>query len=396
MISDREKNVEHDFHSSADVDLPDDSASANETITIDLRSVLRFLRRHIRLICVTALVCGLVGAAYLKLTPKLYTANAKVLIDTRKLDLFRAQAVIADPTINTAAVESQMQILKSDEVARRVVEHAATGAVARLRNSAAGNPTTARRIVLSVRQLWGGSPVDTAEETMSEDGTPLEEGWLRTTVKALLPGWLNPFPRGPRSKVEITQRAIEKFQERLKVTRIGLSYVIQIEFTSEDPGRAAAVANEMATAYIKQQLRSKLEMAEHAGKWLEGRIEELRGQATNSDRAVQNFRAEHNIINAGDQLITDQQVQELSKQRILAETNVAEAKARYERIRAVNTSENTDAAVTDALDNALIVRLQERYHGPGSAAERSRRRDTARGIAPWSRSDARSVRTAAT
>jgi succinoglycan biosynthesis transport protein ExoP len=145
------------------------------------------------------------------------------------------------------------------------------------------------------------------------------------------------------------------------VTRVGLSYVIEIEFTSEDPVRAAAIANELATAYITQQQRSKLEMAEHAGKWLEGRIAELRDQATNSDRAVQNFRAENNIINAGDQLITDQQVQELSKQRILAEANVAEARARYERIKAVNASQNTDAAVTDALDNALIVRLQERY-----------------------------------
>jgi succinoglycan biosynthesis transport protein ExoP len=343
----------------SDVDLTDDSASASETINVDLRSVLRFLRRHIRLICVTALVCGLVGAAYLKLTPKLYTANAKVLIDTRKLDLFRAQAVIEDPTINTAAVESQIQILKSDEVARRVVEHPKLGLLQT--EEFGGQQTTARQIVLSVRQLWGGSPVDTPEETMSEDGAPLEEGWLRTTVKALLPGWLNPFPRGPRSKAEITQRAIEKFQERLKVTRIGLSYVIQIEFTSEDPARAALVTNEMATAYINQQLRSKLEMAEGAGKWLEGRIAELRGQATNSDRAVQNFRAEHNIINAGDQLITDQQVQELSKQRILAETNLAEAKARYERIKAVNASQSTDAAVTDALDNAMIVRLQERY-----------------------------------
>jgi succinoglycan biosynthesis transport protein ExoP len=345
---------------SSEVEATYGSTSANETITIDLRSVLKFLRRHIQLICVTALVCGLSGAAYLKVTPKLYTASAKLLIDTRKLDLFRAQAVIEDPAINTAAVESQMQILKSDEVARRVLEHAELGLL-ETKEFGGQQPTVARRIVLSVRQLWGGSPVDTPDETVSEDGTPLEEGWLRSTVKGLLPGWLNPFPRGPRSKAEITQRAIEKFQERLKVTRIGLSYVIQIEFTSEDPGRAAAVANEMATAYIKQQLRSKLEMAEHAGKWLEGRIEELRGQATNSDRAVQNFRAEHNIINAGDQLITDQQVQELSKQRILAETNVAEARARYERIRAVNASQNTDAAVTDALDNALIVRLQERY-----------------------------------
>ncbi len=333
-----------------------DEVLPRDLINVDLRSVVRFLRRNLRLIGLTAVVCAIVAVGYIKLTPKLYTASAQVLIDTAKLDLFRAQAVIEDPAINTAAIESQMQILRSDEIARKVVKD---DDLKLLETEEFGGqpPPFARRVVLFVSQLWGAAPAKQSVEVV-----PAETGWFHEAVANRLPAWLNPFAPGPRSRSEAIQRAVQKFQSQLSVTRIGLSYVIQIQFVSQDPAISAAVANKVASTYIAEQLRSKLEMAEHAGKWLEGRIVELRDHATISDRAVQTFKAENNIINAGDQLMTDQQVQELSKQRILAEANVAEAKARYDRIKAVNKSQSkAGAAVTDALVNALIVRLQERY-----------------------------------
>ena len=338
-----------------------DEVLPRDLINIDLRSVVKFLRRNAKLIGISAVACAILAVGYVKLTPKVYTASAQVLIDTRKMDLFPAQAVTEDPAINTAAIESQMQILRSDEIARKVVMD---GDLKLLQKEEFGRqpPTFARRVVLWVSPPWGGAAAGQPVEAVSDGSPPAEAGWVHEAVASRLPAFLNPFPPGPRSRSETIQRAVQKFQGQLSVTRIGLSYVILIQFVSQDPAISAAVANKVASTYIAEQLRSKLEMAEHAGKWLEGRIVELRDQATKSDRAVQTFKAEKNIINAGDQLMTDQQVQELSKQRILAEANVAEARARYERIKAVNASPSkTGAAVTDALDNALIIRLQERY-----------------------------------
>jgi succinoglycan biosynthesis transport protein ExoP len=349
---------------------PEDSgAGSGDLITIDLPAVVAFLKRRFWLIGATALACGLLGVVYIKVTPKSYTATAQLLIDTQKLDLFRAQAIIEDPTINTAAVESQMQILRSDEIAKKVIRHPD---IKLLNTEEFGGspPGLVRRLFLRVARIWTGAspaemadaaPVEAAEADASGAKAPAEESWLRSVVRPMLPRWLDPFAPGPQSKAEIMQRALQKFEKQLEIKRLGVSYVIQIEFTSVDPARAAAVANKVATSYIADQLKSKFDAAERASTWLEGRITELRDQAASSDRAVQTFKAENNIINAGDLLITDQQVQELSKQRILAETNVAEAKARYDRIKAVNNSNSPDAAVTDALDNALIVRLQQQY-----------------------------------
>jgi len=344
-------------------------------IMIDLPAVVAFLRRRLFMIVLTSIACGVLSIAYIKVTPKSYTATAQLLIDTRKLDLFRAQAVIEDPAINTAAVESQLQILRSDEIAKKVIRHPDL----RLLDTAEFNgtgPNLVRRLLQLATRLWTGKePTEVVPGTQAVDApdigaapgsdtslpTVAEEGWLRSLLQPLLPGWLSPFEPGPQSKAEVMQRALQKFDAQLSITRLGLSYVIQIQFTSVDPARAAAVANKIASSYISDQLKSKFDAAERASKWLEERITELRVQAANSDRAVQTFKAENNIINAGDLLLTDQQVQELSKQRILAETNVAEAKARYDRIKAVNDSDSTDGAVTDALDNAVIVRLQQQY-----------------------------------
>lgn len=313
-------------------------------LTIDLPSVVAFFRRRFWIIASMVVLAGLIGVAYAKINPKTFTATAQLLIDTRKLDVFRAQAVVEDPTINNSAVESQMQILRSEQIARSVIRHPDLKLLETDEFGGSG-PTFMSSLVEKIDRVWpaAGHAVDV-----------LQAGdWL--------PDWLQGEPGPKPSKEVLLQGAVQRFENQLDVKRIGLSYVIEIEFTSYDRERAAKIANKIATAYINDQLASKSDAAERASGWLQARMAELREQASGSDRAVQTFKVENNIINAGDGLITDQQVQELSKQRILAETNVAEAKARFERIKAVNASSSLDASVTDVLENPVFVRLQQQY-----------------------------------
>lgn len=315
-----------------------------QTLTIDLPSVVAFFRRRFWIIASMMAISGLAGIAYAKIAPKTFTATAQLLIDTRKLDVFRGQAVVEDPTINNSAVESQMQILRSEQIARSVIRHPDLKLL-ETDEFGGGGPTFIGSLAEKLDRVWpaAGGAVDALR---SGDWVPV---------------WLRGEPEAAPSRELLLQRAVQSFDNQLEVKRIGLSYVIEIEFTSYDRERAAKVANKIATAYINDQLASKSDAAERASDWLQARMAELREQASGSDRAVQTFKVENNIINAGDGLITDQQVQELSKQRILAETNVAEAKARFERIKAVNTSSSVDASVTDAMENPVFVRLQQQY-----------------------------------
>ena len=124
------------------------------------------------------------------------------------------------------------------------------------------------------------------------------------------------------------------FSRRLTVTRLPQSFIIQIDFESYDPERAAQVANAIADAYIIDQLEAKYKATRQAGGWLQDRIKELRSQVSDSERAVVQFKTEHNIVSTGGgdrPLLNQQQVNELSSQLTIARAHTAEALARLDQ-----------------------------------------------------------------
>ena len=126
----------------------------------------------------------------------------------------------------------------------------------------------------------------------------------------------------------MTRHAVQAFQDRLGIRRIGLTYVIQISFRSYSPDRAAQIANAVADAYIDDQLESKYQAARRAGVWLQQRLRELRDQATTAERAVVAFKNSNNMVNAGGRSINEQQLGELNSQLVLAQSQTGEARAR--------------------------------------------------------------------
>ena len=82
------------------------------------------IRRHSRTIIYTTLCCVGLALAYILTTPPSYTANATLIIDARKvLPLFGQQALMDEVAPNSAAIESQVEILKSDTIALTVIKH---------------------------------------------------------------------------------------------------------------------------------------------------------------------------------------------------------------------------------------------------------------------------------
>ena len=52
-----------------------------------------------------------------------YTAQAQLLIDARKVQVFQQQSILGDIPIDTAQVESQVEILKSENIASAVIKN---------------------------------------------------------------------------------------------------------------------------------------------------------------------------------------------------------------------------------------------------------------------------------
>lgn len=77
------------------------------------------------------------------------------------------------------------------------------------------------------------------------------------------------------------------FMDRVRALRLGLSYVFEISYRSDNPQRAAQVANAIAAAYVADRLvalRGRLERV--GGPYRTGRAEALSGQIDKARAAV--------------------------------------------------------------------------------------------------------------
>jgi succinoglycan biosynthesis transport protein ExoP len=289
-------------------------------------ALVSLARRRTAAILLVFALCVISGAVYLYTAPPKFLAQSQLLIDTRKQQLFQQQSVVGDIAMDSAAVESQIQVMKSENIATAVIKDL--------------NLTKDPEFV-------GAKP-----------------GLFASLLAYVLP------TATPTSEFELQQRAAAVFGRGLQVKRIGTSYVLEIGYLSLNPDRAAEIANAAADAYIVDQLEAKYQATRRASVWLQDRIQELRQQASAAERAVLDFKKENNIVDTGGQLIGEQQLAELNSQIVLSRAATAEARARLNRISEITKHDVTDIdnvlrapdpAVADALHNEVINKLRSEY-----------------------------------
>ena len=171
---------------------------------VDLRDVLAGLWRRKRGLVLTTLVAALAGTAFaFSATPR-YTAEARVIVD--KFDTAFSRSDRADDSardVSEQLVTSQLEVLRSRDIAKRVVEILGL----------TDNPEFSGR----------GVPVSLVTRTLAFLG----------------------LVGDPRKKTP-EQLAIENYYRNLVVYLVPKSQVIAIEFTSRAPETAAKLANTMA------------------------------------------------------------------------------------------------------------------------------------------------------
>lgn len=148
-------------------------------------------------------------------------------------------------------------------------------------------------------------------------------------------------------------RVLERFRNRIDISRRGLTYVIAIRFTSNRPDRAAYYANAIAEAFVAGQRSIRTEATDEAADWLSSRLKTLSDRLKASEDAVAAFKLEHRIVNAGKDSTTQQlRVTELSQQVAAARARTEEAKARYEQAQR-DVKGNVESPVKQDLLSAL-------------------------------------------
>jgi polysaccharide biosynthesis transport protein len=301
--------------------------SAQPSLADLLAKVIGFVRRQFPIVLsVVPLTIGLAGV-YLFTTPPLYSGVARMMIDTAKIQVLK-QSILGEDPINAVMMDSQLEILKSENFALSIVKNL--------------HLTEDSEFVEPNRGLIG-----IARKAISS---------LFVTKK-----------NEPVSELELTRRAVQVFEDRLIVSRVGMTYAIEIGFKSIDPDRAAEIANAVADGFIVDQLEAKYQALRQAAAWLQSRLNELRGQASAAERTVVEYKAKNNIVDTGGHLINEQQLAEINTALIHARAAKAEAQARLDRVTQILRVDDPDPAaaatgtVAEAIQNPIITQLRQQY-----------------------------------
>jgi succinoglycan biosynthesis transport protein ExoP len=294
--------------------------------TIDL--VVAFLRRRYLIVTVGLFLGAAFAGIYLyAFAAPFYTGSAVMIIETRRPQL--QQFLVDDAPTDAAWVDSQIGVLMSRSVAAYVVQ-----------------------------QLKLADDND----FLRNDFLPPDTGPIGKLLVRF--GWDSPPPETEEARVEA---AIAKLGERLSIHRIGLSFLIRIDFRSHKPEQAAKIANAMIDGYIFDQLNAKYQANRRAGDWLQERLQTLREQAAAAESAVVEFKAKNNIVAAGGTLINETELSDISAQLAGARAKTSELQARLNRVEAVRQAYHDqagtepDPTVSDVLTNSVLATLVARY-----------------------------------
>src|SRR5229473_352108 len=187
--------------------------------TVDLRGMARILRRRWKAAAAAPFSLTVLALIYVLTATTLYTATSTVLVDPRRSTAIESnQAAMQMSNFGTddATIESETLLIQSIAILQRVVE----------------------------------------KLKLTEDPEFIPTPGLLDPVKRLFSSSSSPAA-GASPEDAAKAGSVDILQKRMKVTRQGTTFLVDINVNSEAPRKAAVIANAVAESYFEEQVRAK-------------------------------------------------------------------------------------------------------------------------------------------
>lgn len=287
--------------------------------TINLLDVVRGMGRRKLVILVFTLVALCAGLMIVKFLKPTYSTEAQILIENLASPFDRTQS--PDPQqpdpVDDRVIKSQMSVLKSQDVALRVVTS----------------------LNLQDRPEF---------DSLKQKGVG--------KIKQLLLNF--GFGVDPRLQTP-QQRALDRLTGGLAVYQIPDSNVVAVKYSSTDPRTAAEVANALVKIYVASTAETNSQPTTRARDWIAGQIEDLRRKVAASDASIEKFRSQAGLLQGENSTLGTQELSELNTQITLAEAARTEAEERAKSIKNVLATKGTVVGSTDVLNSTIVQSLRE-------------------------------------
>jgi len=239
------------------------------------------------------------------LLPKTYRATVSLLVDAKNEQSLSNTLPLILPLEKLSYLQTQMDIITSKRVARKVVQDL----------KLAENPSTRADFEKAAR------------------GYGSIEDWL---VESLL----------SKLKVETSQ-----------------SSIIQVTFSSADPRHSAGIANAFAKAYIDTMLELRVEPTRQAAEWYDEQLKTLRANLEDAQAKLTNYLQREGIVSVDERYDVDTtRLGALSEQVVKAQEQTFQWNAREQQAREFLKRGGSLDRLPDVLDNPFIQRLKTDLH----------------------------------
>ena len=237
------------------------------------------------IIAFASVVLILTTIATFKTTP-VYDAVGRIAINRESADALPFKDNASNPTDEdyTIAMETQVRILHSDNLAMRVIRKLGLD----------NNPsfTGVQKPQTPAGELPTTSPsIDTREET----------------------------------------KLIDTFRNGLKVATVSNTRLIEIHYLNSNPRLAADIVNGIVSSYIEQNYQTKFESAMQTSDWLSRQLADLKLKVETSQEKLIRFQREKGIVGIDEkQNLTTSKLDELSRELTATEADRIQKEANYE------------------------------------------------------------------
>ena len=154
-----------------------------------------------------------------------------------------------------------------------------------------------------------------------------------------------PAPEAP--KVDETQdesALVTAFISRVTVEPIKQSRLVDVTFTSSDPGFAALAVNTLMDEYTEQNLAIKLGSSQTMLDWLAKELDKQEKKVQDSEQALATYREKQNAMSLDDkQNIVTQRLTALNDAMIKARTEKIQRESLFNQVKSVSSTGSADA-----------------------------------------------------
>jgi polysaccharide biosynthesis transport protein len=308
-----------------------------------VREFVHFLsRRKLIILAPTILITATTWLVISATAPR-YAAEADLALDARKVQIVEHEVVSGLPQ-ESPVIRTELDVITSRSLIQQVID----------RLGLETDPDFLREVGTERSPLQNFIP--TGQQMLAR----------------LLPGIAGAGPVGASDAVPPLTRShlTDWLIDHLKVSNDGRSFTIVVSYTSEDPKRAAQIANAIAEDYLADQVQTKVKATAKANEWLAEKLSDLRRELQTSEAAVDDFRRQSGLIEAKGASIPAQRLTELNLQLVNAHLERARAEAKLQTAR-----EGDPATIPNVIASPVIQQLhkdiaqidsqiaEQRYHG---------------------------------